>query len=838
MIGFAGKALLNAAFISALLALTGYFSYSKNLKKRILWAANSFFALSGLFVLIASGLLLYIIVTHQFNYFYPYNYTSLDLSFKYLISAFWGGQEGSFVLWILFTSIIGLILMKWVREPYRGPVLFFFTLNLVFLLSMVIGVDLGFATIGASPFRTLAEAMADAPFIQANPGFVPADGKGLNDMLKSPWMVLHPPALFMGFTLMSIPFCFAMAALWKRKYREWTTIALPWTLAANLSLFIAIFVGGYWAYVTLSFGGYWAWDPVENASLIPWLIGTAGIHAMLIQRKKGTAPKSALILSVLAYAAVIYETFLTRSGILADASVHSFVDLGLYNLLLAFIVMILGVSGILLLARYKDLRRVDVETDYLSWEFFTNTGILILFLIGVVVTLGTSSPIIGRLFHANPTPPEISFYNNWTMPLAIMAALLTVVGTFLFWKKQSIESLSSKLLPPLILSSLAALATVFIANIRNSYYLLYIFSGWFVLFGNGISMWRRFRKHPRLIGGALSHIGFGILLLGFLASSVFETGLLDRSIRQYNTAIRQGKVKDEDGRLVMQPVNYLELKLDKPKLVNGKYLVTYEGYTLRGQDRPGQQEYAVKFQRVDHEGNPGKPFYLRPQVYPMLRSSSTGNINWTVDVDVHSGFLRDIYLYVAGSSYVERKNNQAKRDKARREQKRIQPAGLDLPGGRQDSVEVQKINLARDDSIRVGDYQFRFMDYSPADPRELPDSTSLGVHAVLKVQYKADKDPYILRPLFAIYRFKDQNWIYSPPLELPEHDIEVQFSNVETESGKIELTLKGISQKPKEEWILLTGREKPFVSLVWLGTFILLTGFGISSYRHGRRSIM
>ncbi|MGD8749648.1 MAG: cytochrome c biogenesis protein CcsA, partial [Balneolaceae bacterium] len=340
MIGFIGKLLVNAAFLCVILAAIGYFLYSQKDEDRYFRISNWLFGIQGLLILVASGLLLYLVLTHQFNYYYVFEYTSRDLQLKYLVSAFWGGQEGSFMLWLLCATLISLGLMKWTRKPYRGPVLFFMALTQIFLISMIAGIHFGSFKLGASPFRTLADAMPNAPFLQANPDFIPQDGKGLNDLLKSPWMVIHPPILFFGFSMMTVPYCFGMAALWKRKYNAWIDPALPWTLGANIALLTAIFLGGYWAYVTLSFGGYWAWDPVENAALVPWLIGTAGIHMMIIQRKKASSAKASIFFAILAYVGIVYETFLTRSGILSDSSVHSFVDLGLYGQLVVFMAVI------------------------------------------------------------------------------------------------------------------------------------------------------------------------------------------------------------------------------------------------------------------------------------------------------------------------------------------------------------------------------------------------------------------------------------------------------------------------------------------------------------------
>src|SRR5699024_1642309 len=255
--------------------------------------------------------------------------------------------------------------------------------------------------------------------------------------------------------------------LWKRKYNEWVDPALPWTLGANIALLTAIFLGGYWAYVTLSFGGYWAWDPVENASFVPWLLGTAGIHTMIIQRKSSTSQKASIIFAILAYVAIVYETFLTRSGILADASVHSFVDLGLYNQLVIFMFVVTAAGLGLLAYRYKELPVQAKESRLLSREFMTFAGAMVLCLVGLVIALGTSSPIIGRLFQDNPTPPEISFYNEWTMPLAMLAAVLTVLGQYLFWKRQDAESLSADLLLPVTLSCIITLVTIIVSGIRD-----------------------------------------------------------------------------------------------------------------------------------------------------------------------------------------------------------------------------------------------------------------------------------------------------------------------------------------------------------------------------------
>ncbi len=214
MIATIGHLFLSAAFLASIAAMVLYAIASVKESKRIETISNWVWGAKGLFLAISSGVLVYLIMTHQFQYYYVWNYTSLDLETKYLFSAFYGGQEGSFMLWILISCIVGLGLIKWTRKPYRSPVLFVMTLTQFFLLSMVVGWDFGFTQIGASPFRTIAQEMPNAPFIIANPDFVPADGTGLNDLLKSPWMMIHPPIIFVGFSMMTVPFAFAIASLW------------------------------------------------------------------------------------------------------------------------------------------------------------------------------------------------------------------------------------------------------------------------------------------------------------------------------------------------------------------------------------------------------------------------------------------------------------------------------------------------------------------------------------------------------------------------------------------------------------------------------------------------
>lgn len=637
--------------------------------------------------------------------------------------------------------------------------------------------------------------------------------------------MIHPPILFVGFAMMTIPYCFAMAALWKRKYHEWIGPALPWTLSANVALLTAIFLGGYWAYVTLSFGGYWAWDPVENASLVPWLFGTAGIHTMIIQRKSAVAQKSSILFAILAYMAVVYETFLTRSGILGSSSVHSFVDLGLYNQLLAFmlVVTILGLG--LFFWRYKEMPSPEKESSILSREFMTVTGAMLLLILGLVIILGTSSPILGKLFVENPTPPEISFYNNWSMPIVMIMAVFTVIGQYLFWKKYDAESLAAALINPLLVTSAVTILSVILGDVRNLYYMAYLFCGYFAIVGNAWVLISLMMKNPKVVGGSLTHVGFGLLLVGILASSAYNEPLVDQETARYNAAVEAGEVTDEQGFKITQKEEMLVLDLDVPTLIGNRYMVTYEGYELDNSVRRGQQNYKLRFEPVDG----GKPFYMIPEVYPMLTSSTRENIQWSVDPDVRTGLLSDIYLYVGGSSYVQEQN-----DRVAENNNAVQNMA-DQDTTNSGTPEVQSFNLNPGQTVDVGNYTIRFVNYMQTDSTGLPPNTTIGVRAEVELIHKASNRVVTLDPLFAVYSDDGQSYIFSPPSFAREFDLEFQFTEINPQDNSIEITVTGLEEEYEPEWVLIVADEKPFISVVWAGTFILMIGFSISIFRHWAR---
>lgn len=824
MLGTIGHYSLVIAFFSSIVACLLYYWYARTGNRYSEQIAVSLMVVKGSLVFLASGLLVYLLLTNQFQYYYVFNYTSADLQTIYLWAAFYSGQEGSFLMWIFFAFLVMLGVQRWTKDPYRGPVMTFLMLSQVFLLSMVVGITTFGIDLGASPFRLLADEMSDAPVFQQNPDFVPADGSGFNDLLRSPWIIIHPPVIFLGFSLMAVPFAYALAALWREKYNEWVYPAMPWTVGANLCLLTAIFLGGYWAYVTLSFGGYWAWDPVENASLVPWIIGLAGIHAMLIQRRHARAQKAALLFAVLAYAAVIYQTFLTRSGVLGDSSVHSFVDLGLYNQLVMFIVVTVALGLGMFLYRYRRLPSPQKEVPLFSREFIMYSGVIIMFLCGVVILIGTSSPILGRLFVDNPTPPSQEFYNNWTLPFAVIIAIMTVINQLMWWRRQDAESLSSALLLPTLLSSGMTISVIILANITEIAYMIYLFAAVFAVVGNGAVLLQVIRRKPKLVGGTVSHIGFGLLLIGFLGSA-FDYPMVDRETRQYNQAVAAGEVHDEEGFPVTQQIEFVELYEGESKLINGRYMVTFLDGEITEETRPGEQTYRIKFEDIQRDSD---PFIMEPKVYPMLANAGDGPPEWTVEPEVRPGLLSDIYLYIGGSWLVEQER-EAQQEAMGPEMQSPTDLGGEFEEPEEEILEETTLGKGADDTL--GDFQIRFEEFVSVDDAELPDDAVTGIRARITVEHIETGERAEVTPLFSIVRDGEDQVTFSPAERFDEWDMEAQFTGLDPASEEIDLYFDGLAHESQEQWVLIAAERKPLVAVVWLGTFVLMLGFSISIYR-------
>jgi cytochrome c-type biogenesis protein CcmF len=538
-----GGFIIKIAFVGILISLIAYFFSFRTRNEKFLTYARLGYHTSVVGLMIASAILMYLILTHQFQYTYVWSYSSMALPTGLLAASFWAGQEGSFLLWALLAGLVGVFLMSYsTNKGYEG--------QLMFVYSMIVGVLL-LMLIVKNPFLRVWESFPG----QVDAGFVPADGRGLNPLLQNYWMVIHPPILFIGFAAMGVTYAFAVAALLKKDYTHWVRPATPWFAFGVLSLGTGIMLGGYWAYETLGWGGYWAWDPVENSSLVPWLIGLAALHTMLAQRRSGAFVRTNLILGILTFVLVLYSTFLTRSGVLGATSVHSFVEPGwmAYILLLSFIIFFGGFGLLLLFIRMREMPSVPIEYNYMSREFALFLGAASLLFIALFTIVGTSSPIITNLIKGQVSAVDISFYEQTTTPFGVALAFLAGFAQILWWKSSKAKTILKNMLPALLISAVATGVMISI-GLSSIMMILLTFAAWFVLVVNIQMTYKIGRGNPRFVGGAVAHIGVGLLFLGFITTAMYD--------RQQTIQLVQG-----------EPVEALG------------YTLTYTGYSPAGHER-------------------------------------------------------------------------------------------------------------------------------------------------------------------------------------------------------------------------------------------------------------
>ena len=419
------------------------------------------------------------------------------MAMKYIFACFWEGQEGSFILWTFWHVVIGLILIK-TAKSYEAPVMLMLSLVQVFLASMLLGIIVFKIRIGMNPFLLLREHpdFMNLPFVKSPTYLTKLDGRGLNPLLQNYWMTIHPPTLFLGFALTVVPFAYAFAGVWKKDYENWQKPALPWTFIGIGILGTGILMGGAWAYEALSFGGFWAWDPVENASLVPWITLVAAGHVMIITKNKKNSLFISFFLAIVSFILILYSTFLTRSGILGDSSVHAFTDLGMQKQLLLFLLLFIYAS-VLILLHQKIMRLIyncasvltllcvftftiypsyilllwglmsavfiaigyakffpkdKREENIYSREFWMFVGSLMLLMSAVIISLFTSTPIFNKLLNQKGAPIDVFTYNKWTLPFAIIVMLLSGFIQFLNYSKTNAKQFYKKIAIALLVS--------------------------------------------------------------------------------------------------------------------------------------------------------------------------------------------------------------------------------------------------------------------------------------------------------------------------------------------------------------------------------------------------
>jgi cytochrome c-type biogenesis protein CcmF len=829
-IGNLGHFFVITSFVAAVITAFSYFKATTStditLKNQWLINGRTGFYVHAVAVLGICVTLFIIISNHYFEYHYAYSHSDKKLPTYYLISTFWNGQEGSFLLWMFWHAVIGVVLII-VNKFWEAPVMTVFALVQAFLASMILGVVIPGIEfkIGSSPFILLRDALPD-PIFKIQPDFIPQDGTGLNPLLQNYWMVIHPPTLFLGFALTLVPFSFCIAGLWIKKYSEWIRPALPWSLVAGAILGLGILMGGYWAYETLNFGGYWNWDPVENAVYVPWLILIASIHTMITYRNSGTALKASMILVIAVFILILYSTFLTRSGVLGEASVHSFTDLGLSGQLLIYLFFFLLIAIVFTVMRWKSIPTTEKEVSTWSREFWIFIGATVLCLMGFQVIMPTSIPVWNRLIEAfggssNLAPPteQVIFYSNFQIWGAFLIGLLSAIGQFFWWKKVDRKVLFNEIFIPLIASLLATVILVNVAKAYNLRYALLLFAGLFTLFSNLKILYSLLRTSPGLSGGAVAHIGIGLMLIGIMFSSGYSS-----VVSLNNTGMLISKQLTEE----FNRENLL-LFVHEPRSMAG-YDIEYLGERVEPRTKAGYVD------RNDIEQTPDKHKVIakRDIYYKTKKLFSRG--------EKFEIFGENTFYEIAFSKEGKHKFTLMPRLQINEQMGTVaspdisHAATLDLythvsapmtEEGKQDWSKREEVKVKRNADFFVNDYVAvvqkltRLTEISG----EKIDSTFVAIQATIQVQ--GERQDYIFEPIL-ILGTDSRGGIIAD--EIGDLGLKISLLNVHPETD--ELTL-GVQSRQKN-WVVIKAMEKPFVNVLWIGTLVLMAGFAIALTRRFR----
>ncbi len=810
--GQLGHAFVIIAFVTSMLSAYGFFK-GRNQDSEWTSFASKIFYLHTIAVFGVIGTLFYLITNHYFEYHYVFSHSSKILPTYYQISCFWEGQEGSFLLWMFWNAVLGIILIN-TNKFWKAPVMFVMALTQVFLASMILGVAVFDIKLGSSPFMLLREVI-DAPIFKTNPNFIPEDGNGLNPLLQNYWMVIHPPTLFLGFATTVIPFAYCIGGLIIGKNKEWIRPALPWAQFSAMILGVGILMGAYWAYETLNFGGYWNWDPVENAIYVPWLVLIAAIHVMIAYKKSGAALKMSMILVVASFLLVLYATFLTRSGILGNSSVHSFTDLGLSGQLLIYLMVFIVLSIFMIVKRWKDVPSTKEETSTYSREFWIFMGAAVLCLMAFQVLAGTSIPVYNKIaevfgleLNMAPATDTYAAYSLPQMLLSIILAILSGTGQFFWWKKMDGKKLKAELTTPFIISLAISGLVIVIGQISNPYYLILLIACTYSIVANAKIFIGVAKSNINLSGGSITHIGIALMLVGILFSSGYSSILSTN----YTSMVWSSEFPEEVNR------DNLLLFINEPRQMK-EYSMIYRGIRKDTREegfvdqndltqttdplkvvRKGSNNQDTltlinpenSYFEVEYHTEEGKQFTLFPRV----------QVNKAMDMIVYSPDIKrklnaDMYTHV-----------------------RTFPD----PDQDPDWSEPQEIKVKIGDQFFINDY---VANLERMEPIAEIDGTSLSsgdvaVKAVIKVQ--GEYQNYEAEPIFVI---RQQEFVGRIDDQVNDLAFRISIQNILPQENAVILAY----QTTQKDWIIMEAVKKPWINLLWIGTFLLVIGFIVAIRR-------
>jgi cytochrome c-type biogenesis protein CcmF len=532
-----------AVVITLLVALYGAGAAAYGAIKRepsLVESARRAMLLTFPLISLAAVMLITLLLTGHYEVGYVATVTSDEMPYYLRITALWGGQAGSLVFWSWLMSgfATAASLRRWHRDREFLPWVIVVTMvTLSFFLSLVVFFENPFArlwqTIDGQQITALFQPVGATPLI-------PANGNGLNPLLRHPGMVIHPPMLYLGFVSFVIPYAFAMAALVTgRTDDRWIRLTRRWALVAWLFLSLGLILGGRWAYDVLGWGGYWGWDPVEIAAFMPWLAGTAFLHSVMVQEKRGMLKHWNMVLIILTYALVIFGTFLTRSGVLS--SVHSFAQSAIGPMFFAFISVMFLVSVALLISRWKLLSGDNELSSMLSRESLFLLNNLLFIGILAICFLGVIFPLVSELFAGQKVTVGPPWYERTTGPLWAGLLLLMGVAPLSVYGRTSLEALGRALWKPVLLSLVVPVALLVqgtrVVGAVLGYWLIALV-GLVTLyeFWRGalarrkrhrenllVALWRLAGRNRRRYGGYVIHLGVIVMAMGVIGIEMFQT---------------------------------------------------------------------------------------------------------------------------------------------------------------------------------------------------------------------------------------------------------------------------------------------------------------------------
>ncbi|MCB0481784.1 MAG: cytochrome c biogenesis protein CcsA [Flavobacteriales bacterium] len=773
------------SFCTSLLAAVGY--YLAVAKKNSDWKflARYSFYLHSLAVIGIVSTLFYMLANQMYEYHYVWKHSNNEMPMRYIFSCFWEGQEGSFLLWSFWHVVLGLIFI-WREKEWEAPVMATFSSVQVFLSSMLLGIYILEHKIGSNPFTILVREdpeFAHLPLFTMPDYLENLDGRGLNPLLQNYWMTIHPPTLFLGFASTLIPFAFAIAGLWTKKFNEWIKPALPWTFFSIMILGTGILMGGAWAYEALSFGGFWAWDPVENASLVPWLTLVGAGHLMLLQKNRGNVGLAMFGLVLISFVLILYSTFLTRSGVLGETSVHAFTDLGMSGQLLLYLVFYLALSIVLVAVNFKSLRSTQVEEPFWSREFWMFTGALVLFISAFQITFSTSIPVINKIFSLNLAPPTnaIEHYNSWQIPFGIVVLIIIGFGQHLRYKNNNFKQFLNGVFTALIASLVLSIAIGLALKIKQPFHLFFMFASLFAVIGNIAYFIKILKGKVAKAGSTIAHIGFGLMMLGALISMSSQENI-STNTSKFDVA--------QLGEAFSNAENILLMKGDTLQM--GDYHVSY-----LGKEREGVNIYfIIDYFLKNDDGTYQHAFQLKPRVQTNPRM---GNV---AEPDTRHFLSKDIYTHVTWAILEEEKDD---------------PNEYDEP-------EIQNLKSGDTVYLKQGIFVLDSIRRLSVDESELR-ANDIVVGAKIHF-WNFDTEEFILEPLWVL---RDTNSTFSIPAENEKANIRVTFDKINPSDGSVDL---GISFKKgkQQDFIVMQATQFPFINVLWLGCIVMIIGTIIAIY--------